>query len=475
VSPPAATRVFIHAGPGKTGTSAVQYWLQTNRELLLERGVFYPAHNLDRNRVSAGNGGSLFWKNDKGQWQVDREGVERLKKRFARSGCDTLLLSSELFFSQVEALDALFPDAVFILYLRDPVELLESGYNQSIKRHGAVHRFAIPENLRHPHLGQMRHLLAALGHERVVIRPYSPDSFQGGNIVSDLLGVAGLGQVAPEAIGTVNPPYSLEALEFKRRLNRLPLGALDRQVDMCLQGFEGGTRSFTFLDARQRERLRGQAAAMLREFISECSQPRLDALLSAVAEPAEPAILAQQGPGCVELAEVVRHLQEREGKVARRIAQRMAGNRYLYVDEPELLELFGIRADFGALEPDPRLLEYVECMNVHPSRHKFVLRELAAYYCEMGELATAMRIVHSAHQIAPEDERLLAFGNQVFRRLGENASGAVRVERDRNGYPCLAADRGAAAAAGEQAVAALREGVKSRSWLRELARRISGR
>ena len=52
--------IYIHVGPPKTGTSAVQKWLSSNQSFLKKQGVFYPSHSVDANGVSSGNVKSVY-------------------------------------------------------------------------------------------------------------------------------------------------------------------------------------------------------------------------------------------------------------------------------------------------------------------------------------------------------------------------------------------------------------------------------
>ena len=60
------------------------------------------------------------------------------------SGCHTLLLSSEFFFPAIADIQKAFPEAEFVVYVRNPIELLESNYNQSVKRHDETKAFVAP-------------------------------------------------------------------------------------------------------------------------------------------------------------------------------------------------------------------------------------------------------------------------------------------------------------------------------------------
>ncbi|WP_022950582.1 hypothetical protein [Leucothrix mucor] len=127
--------VILHIGAPKTGSSALQHFLFLNRELLLEKGIYYPRHGFDVNGISGGHSGigaSLIEGDvSKSQSILDRYVSESRKKGL------TLLVSAESLFGypkQVKKLCSGLNVGVISFY-RDPLESIISGYNQSVKRH----------------------------------------------------------------------------------------------------------------------------------------------------------------------------------------------------------------------------------------------------------------------------------------------------------------------------------------------------
>lgn len=272
---PPGRSIVVHAGLPKTGSSAVQGWLHAHRDRLAEAGVLYPEHDLDSNGVSSGNVLALAEPDRKGAWRVSERAVSRTLGAFADSGQDILLVSSELFGPVVPELAAVLPqDTRYIIYVRDPLELLESGYNQTIKRTRMTRPFEVPADLRGGWLGPSevdleRILRSAPAGLSLDVRPYHPDLFTGGSIVADLLSAADL-PVGPETVSEdegqarVNSSYTLPALEFKRVVNHLPLArGLDRALDYLLQSYPDGHSDYTFIEPGDYARLRQQADSYL--------------------------------------------------------------------------------------------------------------------------------------------------------------------------------------------------------------------
>lgn len=244
--------IFIHIGPPKTGTSAIQKWLKDNNALLLRNGIYYPQHNEDSNGISSGNFLAVF-ESVKDDYRFCPSRLASVMAEAVAAGSHTLLLSSEFFFSRLPAVLDAIDDVKCIAYVRNPAELHESHYNQSVKRHGNTDVIRRAESL-------PMHTLKVLGEyaqrldERLVLRPYHDALFVGGNIVSDFLdaiAISDLVSVGNDDVKRINSSYSLEALEVKRWFNRYDLGLLANPLDRVLQAYSRGISDFTFINRHQ--------------------------------------------------------------------------------------------------------------------------------------------------------------------------------------------------------------------------------
>lgn len=306
-------RVLIHTGPGKTGSSALQQWLTTHRQELLEAGVLYPAHGLDGNGVSSGNREELMdivEVDGKPRHVVNAKKAEALRASLSASSCHTLLLSSEFFFPAIVDLQKVLPEAEFVAYVRNPIELIESNYNQSVKRHDETKPFTPPERF---HAGVFAHvgrLLSTKSPPRLVLRPYGDDLFVGGDIVSDLLDVAKVAGLAPMP-QRVNASYTLPALEFKRHANHFSLGPLQPVIDRTLQGYTVGVSEYSLVAPETYATMRAACLQQLEQLIAEKGVVELAPLHDSLAR-------AAQRPYCAQVATreqlfaVADHLEARE-------------------------------------------------------------------------------------------------------------------------------------------------------------------
>jgi hypothetical protein len=131
------TRIILHIGHGKTGTSATQHLLAKNTAVLRKYGVLYPPHPDNelaaRGEITSGNV-SLTQE----RW-FETQIIERVRKE---TGYECIVFSNENmlsrtgeFLSQLIALEDAFRFQL-ILAVREPLEVLSSTYIQEVKRKG---------------------------------------------------------------------------------------------------------------------------------------------------------------------------------------------------------------------------------------------------------------------------------------------------------------------------------------------------
>lgn len=249
-------KVVLHIGPGKTGTSAIQKWLLKNRSFLKQSGIFYPKHKLDENGVSSGNYASIFDRNEeRGRFEFNAEKASELLKYAADKGFEQLLLSSEVFFPYLDELLSFFNNVKVIFYVRDLAELAESSYNQSVKRHRNIEAFRPGKNVQPITLSKIADVLSKHPHAEVAARFYERALFKNGSIIEDFVGQftsSSLPQSKQQE--TVNPSYSLEALEFKRFLNRVGTTQEHVKLDKFLQSYRGEINHYSLMAVEDYER-----------------------------------------------------------------------------------------------------------------------------------------------------------------------------------------------------------------------------
>ncbi|ALG53104.1 hypothetical protein I7Z51_000983 [Vibrio parahaemolyticus] len=333
--------IYLHVGPGKTGTSAIQAWLQHNQDWLKKNGVMYPSHALDVNEVSSGNVLEIFDRDSRGTEHINAKKCEQLVAKFMKSDSHTLLLSSEWFYIHINTIleQAPFKDAKVIAYLRDPIELIESNYNQSVKRHGVFTPIA-PLYHGFPSLGVFGNLIQDIGKDRVILKPYHKDLFHSGSIILDILTTIGLSTLPKVEEKRINSSYQLEALEFKRILNNFPIDKIQNQLDRTLQQFSDGTSDYTLLNKHFETTSRVQMHKDLSSFRDKFDLPYLDPFISKLQTVSSKSAYNQQALGFESIQKVASFVQKKEPKLYQDILGIISENTDFYIDNPSFWEWY---------------------------------------------------------------------------------------------------------------------------------------
>ena len=244
----------------------------------------YPTHTLMESGVSAGNKNAIYNIPKNGKATLSTKKIQQLINKFEQSEAKVLLLSSENFFGPMPELAATIPQAKFIFYLRNPLSLLESLYNQNVKTLGETAPFEI--STPKPNFGTMGHLenfIKSHGQDKVVVRFFHPSFFHQGNIINDIFETLGLSPTEKIEHTQINPSYTLEALETKRFLNHfLKDDYTDYLLNDILQQYRDGIQSYSFLQPKDFELRLNQVIERLKEFFKivpcEHSQSFLEAM-----------------------------------------------------------------------------------------------------------------------------------------------------------------------------------------------------
>lgn len=224
------TRLLLHIGMGKTGSSALQVALVRNREALASAGVRYPEHSSDararKGRAGSGNGRALQDLLTTDHATPPTEVLAEL----TRSLQPTVLYSSEfLWYFRPDRLAWLrdqVADAGGVLevvtYVRDIAGMVVSSYAQTVKRS----RYTAPLSTYLQEYGanttglgpgaRLETLVELLGQEHVIVRHYDSER---AHLVS-LFFTEVLGAAAPaEETGEVNRSLTARETEWMRHMN----------------------------------------------------------------------------------------------------------------------------------------------------------------------------------------------------------------------------------------------------------------
>jgi hypothetical protein len=201
------TRLYLHIGYPKTGTTAIQTFMAMNASRLAETGVLYPHTGRNYNAHLAINFALDIgvyeepWKTSASKEELSAQ----LRDEVRASGCERVVMSSEHFIlaSSLGAVSDYFADfdLKIVVYLRRHDHLFESGFNQSLKTFAnppweptiesyIQHNTSI-ETVPYDYLRTLRRWADEFGRRAIIVRPYEeqqnvPDIF------ADFLGAIGV-------------------------------------------------------------------------------------------------------------------------------------------------------------------------------------------------------------------------------------------------------------------------------------------
>ncbi|WP_158161423.1 hypothetical protein [Grimontia hollisae] len=329
--------VVIHVGPGKTGSSALQAWLNSHNKILFQHGIFYPEHTVDTNGISSGNIDTIANHNQNGSRTLNEKKLTRLLNEFEQSEAHTLLLSSEYFFAMLRPLFAQLPNARYVGFIRDPLEHHESDYNQRVKLHS--HYLPFHASLASfPAIDAFARVMDDCKGINLQLRPYGKGLFYGGSIVSDLLFLIAPAFVLPEnetidCARVVNPSYDYATREFKRLLNYFPIQHLELALHRQLQKRPASDVHISVIPEKAQTSANTAHVKHLETFIKHRQMESLTPLLDVLKDRPIKAY-KNQDASPQELLSVAHWLEENDSVLFGKICKIVDRHRYFYLDNP---------------------------------------------------------------------------------------------------------------------------------------------
>jgi len=232
--------IYIHIGFMKTGTSAIQSFLKTNKIFLEKKGFYYPTINVE----AMNHLGFSLLENIPSKIHhilpISRENLyEKLKNEIKKTKLNKIILTTEAY-SLITTDSFLGEDAPKLLseilgcenyefkiltFIRRQDEYLESQYNQHIKTHNFWNLYT--KDI-HAFYEEKRELLnfnmvierwsKYFGEKNLLVKVYDEKT----NSVSDFLELLGIKEKPNINIldRTINQKLSFKALEFMRLANK---------------------------------------------------------------------------------------------------------------------------------------------------------------------------------------------------------------------------------------------------------------
>ena len=237
--------VYLHIGTPKTGSTSIQNFLYDNRDLLVEKGVFYPDMGFDyRNIVHSVNGHFLMnlhpnnKKCEKGHTKTYDEGFEKLYQMGEEH--DKILLSEEKlwywyrsdgpfesFWRELkENLSSHDMDCRIIVYLRRQDSFMQSLWSQRIKagiRNTSFEEF-LKESYPNDYYEYLNNLAGIFGKDHIIARSFERSRFKNGDLLEDFLDIFGMDINDGFKVDNSVQNQKLEGsyLELRRMIGHLP-------------------------------------------------------------------------------------------------------------------------------------------------------------------------------------------------------------------------------------------------------------
>lgn len=414
-------KIIIHAGPGKTGTSAIQAWLCQHQNELKNNKILYPNHDVGKHEVSSGNFKSIL-KCQQGNWSIDDTKLNKLVDNFHESNYEVLLLSSEHFYNLIEDFNKLIPQAEFLIYFRNPVEILESNYNQGVKRHGFSHKFNPPTRITAGHFERFSSLLNLLGSTKLHVRSYETACNNEGGVVKDF--VSSLGFNVNINKKRINSSYTLEALELKRLLNNYKLGnTIDHRIDKLLQGYVKGVSQYSLIAPELYKSLQQDCVKHLELLIQQYNVATLMPLLAEYKCRPQKNFFKQQATE-EELNQVLDFIRISDVDVYNSIRSLLSKQVYSPSESIVLYNSLGLKTPAQTLslvndKPAEALIASLPIADINKSK---VASKFAHYFEEQGDVRNAMKFLSSALSREPENtiyiDRFLALNDKIHSNKG---------------------------------------------------------
>ena len=327
------------------------------------------------------------------------------------------------------------PNAEFVAYIRNPVELLESNYNQSIKRHSRMQKFIPPQKLESNLWGYLQNVFKNVDPSLIHLRAYDKSLMVRGNIISDLLSMLDLEAEIEDK--RINPSFTFGALEFKRLCNFFELGALDPQLDVVLQGCSIGTHRYSLMHTDTFNALNEASCLQMKSFIETHQQAHLKSLLD-VFEAGKQRVYIEQVADVNILKPIAEYVKKTNEGLYKKLSILLQNNTNLVIDNPIIYNVFDIEAqplDRASLV-DRHLSKHIKKFTVQQSKREKICYEMSCYFDEMDNFEYSLSFAKAAYFYNSENftyvqhlNKLLIVSNQLNNKIDNTKEKQTRLKK----------------------------------------------
>lgn len=233
--------LYLHIGGGKTGSSAIQNYLELNADALENYGIAYlnKVNISSPYQITSGNGIPLVNALLSNNKSADIETLIKsyiLHYRYGICSSEMLSeLSNEHFLTLIRNADRINVDIFFIMYVRDVAPYFMSAYDQSIKRHGECRPFKKwVTDFDYKHFSTLNEITKIIDKECIKVIHYETSKT---DLIGSFLGIIGVNISTPhnrEASIVVNRSLCREERSAIRAVNRITGGLYSTDVSDML-------------------------------------------------------------------------------------------------------------------------------------------------------------------------------------------------------------------------------------------------
>jgi hypothetical protein len=243
--------LYLHIGTEKTGTTSIQEFMRSNRDLLRDNGVLYPYtpgfanHTMlamAAQSAARGNLARLFGVKDHNELAAFRSKLSKdLSEELGKSACPKVVMSNEHCSSRLVTDDAVenlrdlladhFERIYIVVYIRRQDDFVVSSYSTAVKT-GSVEPLTPPSEklvkLRYDYWDLLSRWARVFGRGNILCRRYDKTALASGSIVDNFLDLTGIAANLPYDRPTdYNESLNAEALEFVRVANQFGVPPLN--------------------------------------------------------------------------------------------------------------------------------------------------------------------------------------------------------------------------------------------------------